>query len=112
MATGPQGVQGIQGVQGAQGLQGPIGLQGVQGAQGPAGLLGPQGLQGSIGPTGAVGSWNSATTGIPLDAGGPTTVFRVSRYPAFDCGGVTGTADTSFMATMLYSALIDSWVTE
>ncbi len=52
------------------------------------------------------------TQGIPLDAGSPTTVFTNKPYPTFDCGGVTGPVDTSFMATMLYTAFMDPWVTE
>jgi len=70
------------------------------------------GSVGSTGPTGPVGTWSMSTVGIPLDAGGPTTNFSVSHYPAFDCGGVSGPADTSFMATMLYTSFMDSWLTE
>ena len=82
---------------------------------GSVGSTGPTGASGVTGPTGAsgpVGTWAVNTLGIPLDAGGPTTNFRVSHYPAFDCGGVTGPVDTSFMATMLYTSFMDSWLTE
>jgi hypothetical protein len=32
--------------------------------------------------------------------------------PVFDCGGITGTKDTTFVGTMLYSLFLDPWATE
>jgi hypothetical protein len=76
---------------------------------GPTGPQGPSnGITGPAGPTGPPASFSAA--GNLLDAGGPTTNYAL--LPVFDCGGITGTKDTSFVGTMLYSLFLDPWATE